>query len=523
MKRLLAIAALICLVAFTQHLFGQTYRPTFTAGHHHSLTICAGVRLSLDSLLSVMDQDTGQVITWRAWSAPMHGSATVSHSDTTNGDTLLTTGLHYVAASSYSGADTFSVVVADTAGADTAYFYISVNPRPVAGSISITSPLCVGDSNTATAATSGGTWVHLGSAASLAATTFTGVRNGVDTVYYIITNSCGADSARRLLRIDTPYTGSVTIPSSSVVCRGDTVTLSGTPTGGTWSVLGTSIATIGTTGIVRGVAEGIDTIMYIFTNGCGSDTAVGGIRVLVPPPAVTVSGVDSVCGGSSITLTPSITGGAWTSSNTLFASVSTAGVVRGNIRGNATITYTLSNRCGTQRATHPLQIDSRALPIFGDNTLCALDPTPSILIQAVPGGRWSSSNPLVAFVLGGSVWGVTVGTATVTYTLVNACGTSTESIEITVEDCNTTGLANSGLVAVGFGVAPNPSIGRFEVSMPADLKDALVTVTDITGRQVLQQQVAGGNTFTSSIATKGLYIVRVAAGSQTYTSKLIIE
>ncbi len=60
----------------------------------------------------------------------------------------------------------------------------------------------------------------------------------------------------------------------------------------------------------------------------------------------------SVCVGSTITLTNSISGGSWSSSNTSKATVNSAGVVTGVSAGSATITYTVtSSGCSTSVTT----------------------------------------------------------------------------------------------------------------------------------------------------------------------------
>lgn len=69
------------------------------------------------------------------------------------------------------------------------------------------------------------------------------------------------------------YTGGVsagTISGSSTVCVGASTTLSDTTTGGTWSSSNTSIATIGSTGIVTGISSGTVTISYTVSNSCGT-------------------------------------------------------------------------------------------------------------------------------------------------------------------------------------------------------------------------------------------------------------
>ncbi len=74
--------------------------------------------------------------------------------------------------------------------------------------------------------------------------------------------------------------GVITGPDS--ICTGETATLSSIGgTAGVWTSTNTTIATIGSsTGIVSAISPGADTIIYITTSSCGSDTATYPIRIL---------------------------------------------------------------------------------------------------------------------------------------------------------------------------------------------------------------------------------------------------
>jgi hypothetical protein len=52
------------------------------------------------------------------------------------------------------------------------------------------------------------------------------------------------------------------ITGPTTVCTGSTITLSDATPGGTWSSFNTAIATIGSSGIVTGIAPGVDSILY---------------------------------------------------------------------------------------------------------------------------------------------------------------------------------------------------------------------------------------------------------------------
>ncbi len=130
------------------------------------------------------------------------------------------------------------------------------------------------------------------------------------------------------------------------LCRGNSITVSDTLSGGSWSVSDTSIATIDTTGRVVGVRGGTVTVSYIASNVCFADTATTSIIVDTAISGVTVTGPDSVCLMLTDTLIPSVAGGIWYSSDTTIAGVSSAGIVSGRRLGTCQIYYVAHSPCG---------------------------------------------------------------------------------------------------------------------------------------------------------------------------------
>ena len=104
---------------------------------------------------------------------------------------------------------------------------------------------------------------------------------------------------------------------------------------GTWSSSDESIATVNASGRVTAVAPGQVNIIFTPTN-----TDFCPAKKTITVSQVTLSGPDEVGEGKFITLTPSLTGGTWSSNKTGVASV-TGGTVTGVSGGTATITYTV--------------------------------------------------------------------------------------------------------------------------------------------------------------------------------------
>ncbi len=345
------------------------------------------------------------------------------------------------------GTDTVYYTVSGSCGSVSASASIVVNPLPSAGTVTGPSTLCIGTPATYTDAATGGSWSvsnsHAGITGGGLATPLT---TGPDTVYYSVTNSCGTVSASETVTVMGALSAG-TITGSGAVCAGTTITLTdGTP-GGTWSASNGN-ATV-SAGVVNGITAGVDTISYTVTGSCGSVSATKTVSVESAPAAGSITGPSNVCLGSPVMLTDGATGGAWSASNPT-ATVSTAGLVTAITPGTDTISYTVTNACGSAAATLIVAV-STSLPsagsITGPSTVCA--GSSITLADAITGGIWNSTNTS-ATVTGGTVTGVTPGMDTITYTVTNACGSAMASAPVTVGAALVTGTI-SGPAGVCIG------------------------------------------------------------------------
>jgi trimeric autotransporter adhesin len=226
-----------------------------------------------------------------------------------------------------------------------------------------------------------------------------------------------------------PSAGAIT--GDSTVCAGSSITLTDTTSGGTWMATNGYATVAG--GIVTGVSAGVDTIQYSVTTAFGTAWVTKVITVSPLPNAGSLSGASSVCISAISTLTDAVAGGTWSSSNTSVASVSTAGVVSGASAGTTIISYSVSNSCGTTYATHAITVSSSPTvnPITGTGTVCAGATT--ALNDVTTGGSWSSANTSIATVnTSGVVTGLIAGSATISYTYTNSCGTVAATSIVTV-------------------------------------------------------------------------------------------
>jgi len=104
-----------------------------------------------------------------------------------------------------------------------------------------------------------------------------------------------------------------------------------------------------------------------------------------------------------------------------------------------------------------------------------------------------------------------------------------DSIEVqvlAVEDSipeDTTGITTIGYNNPSIQLYPNPTQGSFTVNVSQPIVDnGFIEVLDITGKRVLVQPVLSSNNSITLDAPKGLYIVKVVNGSDTYTHKLLL-
>ena len=271
-----------------------------------------------------------------------------------------------------------------------------------------------------------------------------GVSPGSVTIIYTATNTCTTATTLTVLAATAPITG------NAPVCIPGSVTLSDAAGSGTWISGNTAIATIGSaTGTVVSVATGTAAVTYSLPGaGCSVTTTV---TVNAAPDAGTISGSGTVCAGSSVTFSDGAAGGVWSSTNTAAGTINTYGTVSALGVGTTTISYTVTNSCGTVAATAILTVNP--LPNAGmitGNTGAICAGSVLALTDAVTGGTWSSSNTATGSVdASGNVTGVAGGIATITYTVTNSCGIAITTTPVTVNAFTAGTITGGSAVIIG--------------------------------------------------------------------------
>jgi uncharacterized protein YjdB len=290
-----------------------------------------------------------------------------------------------------------------------------VNVGLTSGPITGNATVCAG-STTALTDAGGGTWTS--SNTSFATVDFvnglvTGVATGTANIVYSLGSGCTASYTITVNPSPSAISGVTT------VCAGFTTSLTDAG-GGAWSSGNTSVATIGGTGIVSGLVSGTSTITYTTGASCMVSAMV---TVNDVPVVAALTGLASVCVGSSTNLSDVTGGGAWTSSNTTVATVNSSGKVNGITTGSATIAYAVTNSCGT--TVHSVVIPVNPLPVVAPITgalgICL--GTPNTLSDATSSGIWISSNTAIASISpSGVASGVSTGLANIIYSVTNILG-----------------------------------------------------------------------------------------------------
>jgi hypothetical protein len=166
--------------------------------------------------------------------------------------------------------------------------------------------------------------------------------------------------------------------------------LASPPSHGTVIASYTATATGGTiipTGLTYSPAvgySGTDMFQVSVTDGMATTTVTINVNVSLPPGAGVISGVDSVCPGSTAALSETVSGGIWSNSNTSVSDVSGSGIVTGIAPGIDTVIYTVINECGISSAIFPFMVRSytacgTAVPVTGKAGAASLIiyPTPN--------------------------------------------------------------------------------------------------------------------------------------------------
>jgi hypothetical protein len=273
--------------------------------------------------------------------------------------------------------------------------------------------------------------------------TLTNTTGSQQTATYTIsasTNGCSSSTFTITVYVDPRPTVALTPNSLLPICSGETINVtpynpnsisgsvdySWTRTDGNTNVTGLSSGTGSITGELYNSSTSAQTVTFsliaISDSNCDSVTPATISVIVNPMPVITAPA--SFCSDVSTTLTSTVSGGTWTSSDTEIATISNAGVVTAISSGTVTFTYSLASGCST----------SKSVVVYASPTLTA--PTTicqgsTATLSPSTGGTWTSSNNSIATITNaGVVTPGNTGTVTFTFTTTDGCSRTTNSIQI---------------------------------------------------------------------------------------------
>jgi gliding motility-associated-like protein len=375
-----------------------------------------------------------------------------------------------------------------------------VTVNPVAAPITGNASICMGSNTTLNDTTTGGVW----STSNVAVATVNGSGlNGIVTPNSVgtatISYTLGLCPTTKVVTVHTQPTPITNVGGSATVCQGGTRAVNSSPAGGVWSSSNTSLATVNPTtpAVVHGLMVGVDTIIYTLGGVCAAKEPM-----TINPTPSPIMGTLNVCLGTTDTLSDTLAGGTWTSVTPTVASISsisgTQELISGLTLGTSIVSYSLAG-CYAVATVTVSTIPAMPAPITSPGTvLCA--GLPYSFTNTTVGGVWSSTSPSIATVTaGGLVTGVTSGTDTISYAMINSCGMQASSIAITVNP------------------APNPG-GIIGYSVICNT--ALDTLTDTGATGGVGPGVwATSNSSISTVSSSGV-VTAVGAGVDTVTFTL---
>ncbi len=274
-------------------------------------------------------------------------------------------------------------------------------------------------------------WLSGGSAIA-GATNITYTASAAGNYSVIVTNpqSCHATSAVTVVTISSTPPALITPAGPTTFCAGNNVILNANAGAGftyQWLLGGTAIA--GATNIAY-TATLAGNYAVVVTNAAGCSTTSGITVITVNAVPAAITGVLTLCAGSTTSLNDATPAGTWSSSNIAVATVSGAGLVTGiGTGGIATISYTLGTGCS---ATAQVTVNAATAAAIAGPAAACIGQTIT-LTDGTPSGTWSSSAPGTATVdAAGVVTGIAAGVVTITYQVLSGCGTATVTRSVTV-------------------------------------------------------------------------------------------
>lgn len=407
-----------------------------------SASVAAGLAVQLSATGTFSDGTSRTLTTGVTWTSSNLSVATVTNTGAVSG----------VSAGSATITATSGGVSSSAAVTVTAPTLVSVGVNPPSPSVTVgltvqlTASANLTDGSSPTLV-SGVTWTS--SNTNVATVSASGLVTGVSAGSVNITASYSGSSGVSAVTVTAPVLQSVSVsPSSASVAAGQTVQLTASVNynngtspvlsgGVTWTSSPSSVATVDSTGLVKGVAAGT---VYVTASYAGfastpvpvTVTGQQLMSVSVSPSAASIpegrtvqlAAMGTYSDGTTQALSSGVT---WSSGNTKAATVSSTGLVSGREEGTATITASFGGFRGTATIT-VTEHEMDSISITPANVSLAAGLTVQLQVLAgmsdstaltlSSGVTWTSDSLNVATVgSNGLVTGISPGSAKITATV----------------------------------------------------------------------------------------------------------
>ena len=472
---------------------------TFDYGPSHNIEVCQKISSPIDSALLATDLTTGHTVTWTVVTQGVFGHINGPHSAISNGGAVMPSGFSYTPYSStYYGIDSFKMKVADGLDSDIIIIHVNIIPTlTYAGVIEGPSIVCVGQEITLTDTMGNGKWTIVNLNAIVTGGVVKGESPGTDTVIYTISNACGSVSTSKEITIfPLPDPGIIT--GTSPICVGSQTFLSNSIAGGYWGVTN-NIAGINSSGLVKGLFAGKDTVTYTVSSGICTNQATFILNVITIPTAVIHLGDSSICVDRTTSLLGSPNDGIWNLSNGN-ATIS-PGFIYGNAAGTVIVSYIASNICGSDTAYAALTIN----PLPSQPAISQVENTLSVP-PVYAAYQWLLNGAKIPGAIADTYVVSTTGNYSITVLNSFGCSLTTDSlysIGCTVNDIN---------------IYPNPSNSIIYIKWCREMKIKLMCMD---GKEIEIEQLA--NQVDLGILPNGVYLLSVydASGNKLKTKKIV--
>ncbi|PQJ08714.1 hypothetical protein CJD36_022850, partial [Flavipsychrobacter stenotrophus] len=374
----------------------------------------------------------------------------------------------YTIDSTRSAAGCFTLVTGQNATV-TIDYGCTIAPTSVSASLSSTS-ICNGNTLTLTgAATNANSYSWSGpngftsTNQNPAAFTVGSVSAGIYS--FTATNYCGSTTTTTasLSIITTPTALSAT-PSSTTLCSGAILTLSGLATGATsysWSGPNSFTSTDLNPSAFTVNTASAGSYTLAATNSCGTVTsATSAITISNTPTAVTTAlSSSSICNGGTLTLTGSATNAlsySWSGPNGFTSTVASPASFTVNTASAGVYTFTATNTCGNTTAMTAtlsiLSVPSAVSAMASSYTVCS--GSTLTLTGAASGATtysWSGPNSFSSTLLNPASFTVNTASAGIySLTATNSCGiASTTTTAVTVNSLPTASVLGTATIGSG--------------------------------------------------------------------------